>query len=89
MTFNCTVVSGFTTGALLSVVEVTNRSSPKSNLSSSFTAENLKIPSGRQRAIRRFVCELRTKHQTLLSRSEEAELFIVLQGTAEILVTVS
>ncbi|XP_074635576.1 uncharacterized protein LOC141893971 isoform X3 [Acropora palmata] len=78
VTFNCTVDSGFTRQALLSVVEVTNRSSPKSYLRSSFTAENLEIPSGRERAIRRFVCELRTNQQTLLSRSEEAELFIVL-----------
>ena len=89
MTFNCTVDSGFTTGALLSIVEVTNRSSPKSYLSSSFTAENLEIPSGKERATRRFVCELRTNHQILLSRSEEAELFIVLPGTAEMFVTVS
>lgn len=89
MTFNCTVDSGFTRGALLSVVEVTNRSSPKSYQRSSFTAENLEIPTGKERAIRRFACELTTNQQALPSISEEAELFIVLPGTAEILFTVS
>ena len=83
MTFNCTVVSGFRAGARLVVVEVTDRDNPVQYSGSSFTADNLQIPPGKERHTRRFACGL-LEHEEFQSRSDEAELFIIPPGTAKL-----
>ncbi|XP_068747903.1 uncharacterized protein [Montipora capricornis] len=75
-TFACTVVSGFRTGSNLLLVEVTDRDNISRHQESNLTEINLQIPQGKKRLTRRFVCELWAQ-QTLLSKSEEAELIIV------------
>lgn len=82
-TFECKVVSGFRQGARVSVVEVTGKANEvrhqTANQTANFTAVNLQIPEGVESYTRIFVCEMWLQ-QTLLSRSETAELIIIPPG---------
>ena len=75
-------MSGFRAGARLVVIEVTDRDHPE-QYPISFTAFNLTIPLGKERFTRRFACGL-LEHEELRARSDEAELFIIPQGTAKL-----
>lgn len=62
----------------MALVEVTNEAANVSDQRISNTVTDLKIPRGRKRCVRKFVCEMRDG--SYLVRSEVAELIIVSAG---------